>query len=603
MKYVYLIFFIIINFGFAVAQDKDEINIAVEYMLAGETIKAKETYAKLSKKNENIRDIYSNYTSLLATKDDVEVLNKFLKRAIKAYPQNIFYKIDLYLSQKENDKNDKLAIKNFDNLLREMKQTPTWYTSAGAYLINKKYYSEALQVYLDGRNFFGNEYLYLEEVIKIFKYQNREKDIINELVSFLEKNPLEIESVENILQQNIEKEIDFEYLEQVIYKKIQKNSNDIQYNELLYWMYVQKKNFTRALIQAKAIDKRKKTFGNKLVQLGKIALENKRFDDAIKIFQVVIQDYKNGDAYDFALKNIIFSKEELLKSKYPVDRMQVLSLSNEYRKLVTELGGNNRAIEPLRKWAMLQAFYLDNKDTAIVLLNQSIQYSANDAYARDLAKIDLADIYVLNDEAWEAILLYYQVEKTQKEQTLGHEAKLRNAKVSYYKGEFELAKEHLDVLKLATTREISNDAIYLGLLIQDNLIEDSTGTALKSFSRVGLLLFQNKLLLALDSMKQMLNLYPKSTLTDDIYYEQAKVYRKLGNYDSSIVCLKRVIKDYPEEILADDAVLLLAKIYEENLNDTEKAKEAYLQLFTTYSSSIYADEARKKYRLLRGDKI
>ncbi len=603
MKYVYLIFLIFINLNFAAAQDNEEINIAKEYILAGEKSKAKETYAKLSKKSENIKEIYTDYTALLSQKEDVELLNKFIKKAIKAYPQNIFYKIDYYISKNETDKNEKSARKDFDNLLIEIKQNPTWFASAGAYLMNKKYYSEALQLYIEGRNFFGNPFLYLEEVIQLFKYQGKEQEIVNELISFLEKNPVEIERVENILQQNIETEADFEYLENLIYKKIQKNSNDIQYNELLYWMYVQKKNFTRALIQAKAIDKRKKTEGLKLVELGKIALENRRFDDAIKIFQSIVQEYKSGNSYDFAIKNIIFSKEELLKSKYPVDRKEVLSLSNEYKKLVVEIGRNNRAAEPLRKWAMLQAFYLDNKDTAIILLNQSIQYSANDAYARDLAKIDLADIYVLHDEAWEAILLYYQVEKTQKEQPLGHEAKLRNAKVSYYKGEFELAKEHLDVLKLATTREISNDAIYLSLMIQDNLVEDSTGTALKSFSKVGLLLFQNKLTLALDSMKLMLKVYPQSTLTDDIYYEQAKVYRKLGTYDSALICLQKIIKEYPEEILADDAVLMVAKIYEENLNDTEKAKESYLLLFTNYASSIYADEARKKYRLLRGDKI
>ena len=47
-------------------------------------------------------------------------------------------------------------------------------------------------------------------------------------------------------------------------------------------------------------------------------------------------------------------------------------------------------------------------------------------------------------------------EKIQKENPVGYEAKLKNAKLSYYKGNFSLAQSHLDILKEATTRERGN---------------------------------------------------------------------------------------------------------------------------------------------------
>jgi outer membrane protein assembly factor BamD (BamD/ComL family) len=200
-------------------------------------------------------------------------------------------------------------------------------------------------------------------------------------------------------------------------------------------------------------------------------------------------------------------------------------------------------------------------------------------------------------------LLYYQVEKTQKEQPLGYEAKLRNAKVSYYKGEFELAKEHLDVLKIATTREIANDALYLSLLIRDNLIEDSTGALLSSYSGISLLLYQNKYQQALDSLQAMLIQYPNSTLTDDIYFEQAKIYRKIGQFDSAIEALKFIMKNFPDEMITDDALMLLANIYDEDLKEKEKAKEVYQTIFVNYPNSVFSDQARKRFRTLRGDKI
>jgi len=75
---------------------------------------------------------------------------------------------------------------------------------------------------------------------------------------------------------------------------------------------------------------------------------------------------------------------------------------------------------------------------------------------------------MLKEEPWEATLLYSQVEKNQRDAPLGYEAKLRNAKLSYYKGEFRLAQEHLDILKQATTRENCNDAMDLSMRIKEN---------------------------------------------------------------------------------------------------------------------------------------
>lgn len=602
-KLLLLAYSILIIISFAAGQDKDEINIAKEYILAGEVDKAKDSYAKLAKKNENIKLIYTDYLSILTKKEDVDDLNKFIKKSIKAFPDNVYYKIDYYLLKTENEVNTKSKDKEFDALLKEINAHSDWYASAGAYLMNKKANNEALKVYILGRNFFNNSYLYVDEVVQIYSYQGKSNELIEEVLAYVQTNAADLEKSENIFQQYLDKDEQYQFLEESIYKKIQKFPSEMVYNELLYWLYVQKKNFTRALIQARAIDKRKTNDGRKIIALGKVAIENKNFEDAIKIFMVVQNEQKRGELYEFAIKNIIFCKEEILKSKYPIDKKEVLSLSSEYRSVVAQLSRNFQVVEPMRKWALLNAFYLNNRDTAIVLLQEAIRIASNDTYQRDLAKIDLADIYLLNDEPWESVLLYYQVEKTQKEQPLGYEAKLKNAKCSYYKGEFELAKEHLDVLKIATTREIANDALYMSLMIRDNLLEDSTGVAMRSFSQIGLLLFQNKIEIAVDSLNEMLKKYPNSSLTDDIYFEQAKIYRKLGQYDNAVNALKKILENYREEILGDDAVLLLANIYEQNIKDNDKAKEMYQLLITNYPSSIYGDEARKKFRQLRGDKI
>lgn len=98
-------------------------------------------------------------------------------------------------------------------------------------------------------------------------------------------------------------------------------------------------------------------------------------------------------------------------------------------------------------------------------------------------------------------MLYSQVEKSQRETPVGYEAKLRNAKLSYFKGEFLLAQEHLDILKQATSREIANDAIDLSMRIKENTFYDPDGSALKEFASIELLVAQNKNEIALERLK------------------------------------------------------------------------------------------------------
>lgn len=64
---------------------------------------------------------------------------------------------------------------------------------------------------------------------------------------------------------------------------------------------------------------------------------------------------------------------------------------------------------------------------------------------------------------------------------------------------------------------------------------------------------------------------------------------------------QKILDHHLEEIRADNALFALAQLYETNLGDVEKAKELYERLFIDFSNSTLAVEARKRFRILRGD--
>jgi tetratricopeptide (TPR) repeat protein len=253
--------------------------------------------------------------------------------------------------------------------------------------------------------------------------------------------------------------------------------------------------------------------------------------------------------------------------------------------------------------ALLNAFYLQEHDRAIEILQSAITGAGNNQKFKDQCKLDLGDIYILKDEPWESTLLYMQVEKSQREDNLGEIAKLKNAKLQYYTGQFELSKEILDVLKKATTREISNDAMQLSLLIQDNTGLDTSEVAMADFSKIDLLIFQNRYEESIVKLDALFNQYKSHSLADEILWLKANTLLKINRIDEAVTDLKNILENYKYDILADDALFTLAKVTEENLKDNEKAMEYYRQLLRDYPGSIFGAQSRIRFRELRGDGV
>jgi TolA-binding protein len=91
------------------------------------------------------------------------------------------------------------------------------------------------------------------------------------------------------------------------------------------------------------------------------------------------------------------------------------------------------------------------------------------------------------------------------------------------------------------------------------------------------------------------------SILDDVYWLEANIRMRQGEFDKSIGLLQKIIQDYSDDILADDAYFLQGEIYERQLGQKEKAMEIYREFLNKFPGSVYAAEARKRFRLLRGD--
>jgi len=584
------------------AQNLAEIQLADQYAVQGENDKAITIYEKLEKNPKNIPQIHERYFQLLLIMGELDKAEKYVDKAIKQYPTNLFYQIDkglIYVQLNEKQQ----AKKYYDGLISAWSEDPFKVRVAAQHFIRLQQYDNAIDIYKQSRKKLNNPYEYSIQMASIYRIINKQAEMIEEYLNYLHESQNNVASIKNIMQNVLTEDKDLELFENIMYAKIQEQPNNIQYSELLIWVNLQRKNFYSAFIQARAIDKRMNLMGNDLMDIGRIAIENKDFKNSLRIYTYIIDEYPQTPTYQIARRMAIYCREELVKNTYPVNTAEINILINDYKNLIAELGLNQYTAEAMRSEAHLYAFYLGDHDQAIQLLQTLIKSPTISKQIIDLAKLDLGDIYLLTGEPWEATLLYSQVEKSSKDSPISYDAKLRNAKLNYYNGEFELAQAHLDILKLATTREISNDAMALSLLIKENLMHDSSDVALKRYAEIEQLIFKNKKDIAIKELEQLKKDYPYHPLQDEILYKQALLSMEIGDFSGALISLNEIVDKYGTDILGDDALFLCGTITEEYLHDKAGAMDIYQSFLVKYPGSNYAADARKRFRQLRGDTL
>lgn len=576
---------------------EDDLDLARGYYDAGDYEKAAATYAKVAENKAFDPNVYRPYIESLIQSKQSKTAEKFIQKTLRRQPNHPELNILLGLLYQRTDRR-KEADSHWTAFSKSIEADNAAISVAARIFIDNALYAYAEQLYLSGQKNGRANFAY--ELGNLYAISGQSAKMIETYLGILVSNESQLSYIQNVLQARVQSTEQGQLLEQALYKKIQENPDRTTFNQLLIWHYLQQREFYRAFMQARALDKRQRTQGNFTLNVGQQALAGQDYENAIKIFEYLIANYRDqAQTYYNARSGLMQAKEALIKNTFPVDLDKIRSLSQDYQAVLDELGIKDYTAELARNRARLEAFYLDNKTEAIRILQQITQTPRLKQVHLSEAKLDLGDIYLLKGEWWEATLLYSQVEKAEPEQDMGHQAKLKNAKLSYYRGDFALAKSHLDILKLASSRKIANDAIALSLLIQENTGLDTSEVAMQRYAAADLLVFQQQYAAALKAYDDLLKAFPDHSLTDETLWQKAQIYRRQGQTDLLIAQLERILDAFGEDIWGDDANFQLAEIYE--TKDPEKAKSLYLKLLTDYPDSVYVVEARKRLRKLRGD--
>ncbi len=576
--------------------------LALQYFDAREFEKANLYLSELYEYNPTAWYLYY-YKSLLAVKE-YDKAEKITRKQLRINKYNVQYYVylgHLYGLQNELKKEKEY----YDRAVKELLPMPPYiYNLANAFVEEKKY-DYAILVYNKARK-ESPDYPYFYERAEVYKLKNDLVAMINEYLDAIEFRETELETVQMRLQNSLGYDdetggMNNPLLKQELQKRIQQSPDKVVFSEFLIFILKQQKEYNAAFVQSKALDKRLKEDGRRVFELGKLCVANQEWDCAKRCFEYVVEKGPGFVFYDAANVEELNAEYLYLTTAPQPDQSALRLLEGKLKTALEKYRESKMQLSLLRNLANLQAFYLNETDEAIQLIETFLSTSQVEASTKAEFKLLLGDIYLLHGEIWEASLLYSQVEKAFKYDVIAQEAKFRNAKLSYYAGDFPWAKTQADVLKGATSKLIANDALDLSLIITDAIGVDTNSAPLKLFASADLLVVQHRYSEALSRLDSINLLFATHTLGDDIYYKKAQIYLRLHNYESAEAMYKNILEYFPEDLYGDDAQFNLAVLYDKNMANTDKAKMAYEEVMVKYPGSIYTVEARKRYRQLRGD--
>lgn len=574
-----------------------ESRLADSYFRKGEYEKAIMLYKPLHGENPIRRDYFKK---LLTSYQQIEKFDEafvLLQDQLKNFPNQTYLNVEIgynYQLQDEQQEAEYYYKKSLDLI----KVNPSFAFVIGRVFQQNHLLDYALQSYQIARSINPKLNTEISEA-QIYGEKGDLEKMFNLYLDLIDKNEQYYPTIQRFTASFITEDKNNStniIFKKLILKRLQSNPKD-SWNILLSWLYMQQKDYDKALVQEKSLYKRNPKDLKRIKEVGIVSFNEKDLVTAQNSFQFIIKRSLDEKEKLQSQVYLLRIDEELAFSKNELD-----SVDEKFKVIIEQYGKTNASIELQIAYAKFLSYNLNQSEKGIKVLEEIIPL-ASSKFQKANILISLADILVFSNQFNQALILYSQVQSNIKNSTIAQEARFKVAQTSYFKGDFKWAQTQLKVLKSSTSQLIANDALELNLLISNNIANDSIQDALKLYAKADLLSLQKKYEQALDTLDSVLAKFKGHAIEDDALFKQAKLYIKTDKLKEAEKNFLSIVQNYPESILIDDSYFHLAELYENNLNNNDLAKEMYEKIIFDYPSSIYLVEARKRFRLLRGDDI
>ncbi len=601
---------IIIFSGLCLAQLNNELSnfymLGQNYEQAGELEKAKSVYEDLYKKQPQNYQIFDALNRIYILLKDYTSSIRIINDQIKYSPQNItvygMLGTTYYLMGEENK-----AFNTWDNALNNFPPNEANYRAFANYAIQMRTFNKAIEYLKKGEEISNDPKYFSYDLANIYALTMQYKDAAKEYCSILSKAPNQINAVQTRIFSYINKP---EALKSTIdvFKDYSGNDENLSFDHILARLYIEDKSYKEAFALYKNIDAKSKVKGTELYNFAELIFDEDQYSVAADAYNYIIDKYPDSPFASRAKLGYARTLEANLSAKDTLDDWKQFHFINsgksaEEEKVIsaymdlTKIYPNSEVgYEAYLHTGRIMLYRQNDLAGAEKNFNKVTEETPFSKYGA-AAYAEMGKICLLNGNLDSAEENYSKIfSNTGLSKETRNYAAFQLSKIYFYKNNFEKARKILDPIFNDLKDNSANDAIEFSFILNISF-KDSANLVI--FSSAEFLAEQQKFKEAGDKYKTIAS-NPQAFLLQGIaQLREAQMELALNNFDKSLNLLQGIADEGEKNIYADKALYLIGKIYQFNLNETNKAVQAYEKLLEKFPNSLYLDEVRDEIIKLR----
>jgi predicted Zn-dependent protease len=511
----------------------------------------------------------------------------------------------LYRAGREND-----AYAEWGKLIESNPRAEVVYRIVAASEIEVRLLDRAVETYDRGRKAIGNQNLFTLDLAQLLIARMDYRRSSVELIRYLKQNP----HLDGFVQQRMaaftgKPEGRTAAIEAV--KSELSSGEDVPLIMLLQWLYIEGHDFDHAYETASAIDRLTTANGAQMLQFADRASHEKAYTIAERAYRAALGNGLTPAAKASAMYGLAFAlKESALPpdtSRSPWDvgenRVPESGLTTRaidaFNNVVAAFPGSDFAARSLYQIGLMRMSRSDLKG-AQSAFNDAILAKPTAQGFRYTIALSLGESYMQQGDTLRARTEYQSVAAAPdatSEQT--DEAAFHLAEIEFYGNHIDAASQLLDAMSVNLKADFANDALDLKSFLTENA---GANDALAAYAKAEFLARQRRYSEAVAQFENVVARFPKSLLVDDALLRAGQLLATAGLFQQSAATYQNLIDNFKDRSpLLDRAQYWMARVYDRGIRDAGRAISAYEGLLMNYPNSIFADEARKRIRVLRGE--
>lgn len=593
MKLILIILILLLPL-FTIAQQSDT-QLAYTYYQNQEYEKASELFLKLYERTRSSNFLDFHIVCLINGKQYDKAEN-VLKKFLKADENNKDFMINLGYIYEQQGKTEK-ATEYYEKTIKKLIPSTNDINNLAYRFREIRKYEWAIKTYERGREILKKPDVFNTELGDCYLMERNYEKMFDFFTKSLQTNPETIDNITSKLSFARSNDI-INNMDNMIEKKLEQIFKTPDYkpvfNQLAVWYNLQKGNYANALQHATLLNQKSENKIHIFLNIARSAATAQKYDLAKQAYNKVLEKGKENNNFYIA------AQKEILNCKYQEYGQQANNigqyriLAGECDEYIRKYGSNNGNVDVTILLADIYAYHLALPDSANNVLQRSETTRMQSPTALYMIKSKRADLLVFMDNIWEATILYTQIEKANPNNDLGYEAKLKKAWLAYYSGDLLWAKAQFDVLKGATTKLISNNAIKMSHFINSNYEEEGDNSKLEKLAAMEYKIYQKKGQAVLPILDSLIG---NSTpgIADYTSLLKAKILCSDLKYTEAVSLLEKLKNESEQTYIQAEAIYELAGV-KVKMQDKDKALELYKQLVSDYSGSVYSVKGGRLYR-------